>query len=92
MAYNISGFGTVAAGATITVAYHFPNGTGDMGAQFAQGKPEGAVIDGSSDGALVSSNHEIRLTVADGTIHYRFQLQNLTGSDTSFMLCGGGLI
>ena len=90
MSYNVSGWGTVAAGATIPVAYIFGSGQ-DLGAQYAQGKPEGALIDGSSDGALVSFNHQINLTVATGAIVYVFQLTNLTGSDTSFMLTGGGL-
>jgi hypothetical protein len=90
MAYNVSGWGTVSAGATITVGYLFGSGA-DQGAQFAQGKPEGAPQDGSANGALVSFNHQINLTVATGAIVYFFQLQNLTGSDTSFMLCGGGL-
>jgi hypothetical protein len=90
MAYNVSGWGTVLAGATIPVGYLI-NGGQDHGAQFAQGKPEGALIDGSSDGALVSFNHQINLIVETGVIAYIFQLQNMTGSDTSFMLCGGGL-
>lgn len=91
MSYNVSGWGTVAANSTIPVAYIFGNGQ-DLGAQFAQGKPEGARIDGSSDGALVSFNHQINLNVSAGAIVYVFQLQNLTGSDTSFMLTGGGLV
>jgi hypothetical protein len=88
--FNVSGWGTVLANATIPVSFIFNNGQ-DMGAQVAQGKPEGAPLDGSSDGALVSFNSQINLTVATGAIFYTFQLQNLTGSDTSFMLCGGGL-
>jgi len=90
MAYNVSGWGTVAANATISVGYIFGKGD-DHGAQFAQGKPEGAVIDGSSNGSLVSFNHQIDHDVNSGAISYVFQLRNLTDSDTSFMLCGGGL-
>jgi hypothetical protein len=101
MSYNVSGWGTI-AGQTlgqnnkvipsiVTVSYVL-NGGQDFGAQFAQGKPEGARIDGSSDGKLVSFNHEIDLDVASGKITYKFQLQNLTFNDTSFMLSGGGLV
>jgi hypothetical protein len=91
MAYNVSGWGTVSANSTIAVGYRFGDPGNDAGAQFAQGKPEGARIDGSSNGSLVSFNHQINLDVANGGIVYVFQLQNLTDSDTSFMLCGGGL-
>jgi hypothetical protein len=95
MAYNVSGWGTVVANSTMTVSYQFgsawPAPGQDMGAQFGQGKPEGGVSDGSSDGSLVSFNHQINLTVENQGIGYFFQLQNPTGSDTSFMLCGGGL-
>jgi hypothetical protein len=90
MAFNVSGWGTVGAGQTIAVGYIFGSGS-DEGAQVAMGKPEGATLDGSSNGALVSSNQQINLDVASGAISYQFQLQNLTESDTSFMLCGGGL-
>lgn len=102
MSYNISGWGTI-SGQTldndgkvvpsiITVSYWFNGGHEDLGAQFAQGKPEGATIDGSSNGQLVSFNHEIDLDVATGQITYKFQLQNLTFDDTSYMLSGGGLV
>jgi hypothetical protein len=56
------------------------------------GKPEGATLDGSSNGDLVSFNPEIFLDVASGAISYAIQIQNNTGSDTSFMLCGGGFV
>jgi len=101
MAYNISGWGTISGQAVndqgqivpsiIPVSYWINNGQ-DFGAQFAQGEPEGAQIDGSSNGQLVSFNHEIDLDVATGQITYVFQLQNLTGDDTSYMLSGGGLV
>jgi hypothetical protein len=89
MAFNVSGWGTVPAGQTLRFGYIFGNGD-DHGAQFAMGKPEGALQDGSSNGALVSFNAEIDLDVASQGISYNIQIQNLTGSDTSFMLCGGG--
>jgi hypothetical protein len=101
MSYNISGWGTI-GGQTVNdqgqiipsiipVSYWINKGQ-DFGAQFAQGKPEGAKIDGSSNGQLVSFNHEIDLDVATGQITYVFQLQNLTGDETSYMLSGGGLV
>src|ERR1700722_13834648 len=89
MAFNVSGWGTVPAGQTLPFGYIFGNGD-DHGAQFAMGKPEGALQDGSSNGALVSFNAEIDLDVASQAISYNIQIQNLTVSDTSFMLCGGG--
>jgi hypothetical protein len=97
MSYNVSGWGTIAGSipgkppTIIAVGYWINNGQ-DFGAQFAEGKPEGAKIDGSSNGQLVSFNHEIDLDVQSGAISYVFQLQNLTESDTSFMLTGGGLV
>jgi hypothetical protein len=91
VAYNQSGWGTVPPNASIPVTYII-NGGQDFGAQFAQGKPEGALLDGSSDGRLVSYNHEIGLNVDTGLIFYQFQLLNLTDNLQSFMLCGGGLV
>jgi hypothetical protein len=98
MAFNISGFATISgspaspAPPTVFSVWFSFGDPGDEGAQFAQAKPEGALIDGSSDGALLSFNYEIDLTVATGQITYRLDVQNLTGSDTSFALCGGGLV
>jgi hypothetical protein len=90
MAYNISGWGTVGPYQTISVFYYWPGQ--DLGAQFAEGKPEGATIDGSGNGALVSFNHQLALDVETQQITYWFELKNLTGEYQSFMLCGGGLV
>jgi hypothetical protein len=89
MSFNVSGWGTVTANSTMTVVYIFGAGD-DHGAQYAMGKPEGAVLDGSSNGDLVSFNPEIFLDVASGAISYAIQIQNNTSSDTSFALTGGG--
>jgi hypothetical protein len=91
MAYNISGFGTVVANGSYLLSYWINSGQ-DFGAQYAQGKPEGAALDGSADGALISTNHQISLDVGTQAISYVFQILNPTNSDTSFMLCGGGVI
>src|ERR1700736_6205917 len=74
MAFNVSGWGTVRAGQTLPFGYIFGNGD-DHGAQFAMGKPEGALQDGSSTGALVSFNAEIDLDVASQAISYNIQIQ-----------------
>ena len=102
MSYNISGWGTI-SGQTldndgkvvpsiITAAYWFNGGHEDLGAQFAQGKPEGATIDGSSNRQLVSFNHEIDLDVATGQITINSSCRIFTFNDTSYMLSGGGLV
>jgi hypothetical protein len=90
MSYNVEAWGTVEPFETITVGYYWPGE--DKGAQFAQGKPEGATEDGSSNGALVSFNHQIDLDVDTQQISYSFELRNLTGQSQTFMLCGGGLV
>ena len=90
MGFNVSGWGTVPAGKTMPVRFWINNGQ-DFDTQVAMGKPEGAALDGSSNGALVSFDSEIDLDISSGAITYVFQLKNLTESDTSFMLCGGGL-
>jgi len=89
MSFNVSGWGTVPANQTLPVYYIYGKGD-DHGAQYAMGKPEGARLDGSSNGDLVSFNPEILLDVASGAITYAIQIQNNTGSDTSFALTGGG--
>lgn len=89
MSFNVSGWGTVPANQTLPVGYIFNSGD-DHGAQYAMGKPEGALQDGSSNGDLVSFNPEIFLDVASSAISYAIQIQNNTGSDTSFALTGGG--
>jgi hypothetical protein len=91
MSFNVSGWGTVVANQTMGFGYIFGSGD-DHGAQYAMGKPEGAILDGSSNGDLVSFNPEIFLDVASGAISYAIQIKNNTGSDTSFMLCGGGFV
>jgi hypothetical protein len=90
MAYNVSGWGTIAPNATIWVGYVF-NGGQDFGAQFAQAKPEGATIDGTQNGSITSFNHDIFLEVSTQHITYSFLAQNTSPQDLSFMLCGGGL-
>jgi hypothetical protein len=89
MSFNVSGWGTVPANQTLPFVYVYGNGE-DHGAQYAMGKPEGATLDGSSNGDLVSFNPEILLDVASGSISYAIRIQNKTGSDTSFALTGGG--
>ena len=91
MAFNVSGWGTVTANQTMSFGYIFGSGD-DHGAQYAMGKPEGARQDGSSNGDLVSFNPEIFLDVGSGAISYSIQIQNKTGSDTSFALTGGGYV
>ena len=89
MSFNVSGWGTVVADQTMGFGYVYGNGE-DHGAQYAMGKPEGALLDGSSNGDLVSFDPEIFLDVATGAISYAIQIRNNTGSDTSFALTGGG--
>jgi hypothetical protein len=89
MSFYVSGWGTVPANQTFFFGYIF--GSGDNhGAQYAMGVPEGAALDGSSNGDLVSFNPEIFLDVQSGAISYGIEIQNNTGSDTSFALTGGG--
>ena len=90
MGYNVSGWGTIAPNATYWVGYVL-NGGQDFGAQFAQGKPEGAVNDGTQNGSITSYNHDIYLEVATQKITYSFTAQNTSPQYLSFMLCGGGL-
>ena len=90
MGYNISGFGSVIGKMPLIVPYEI-NGGQDLGAQFAQAKPEGATIDGTENGSIISSNHSISLDVATQKITYSFIAQGTTTQELSFMLCGGGL-
>lgn len=90
MAYNVSGFGTIGPNATISVGYII-NGGQDFGAQFAQAKPEGAVIDGTQNGSITSFDHDLFLDVPTQHIVYSFLARNTSAQDLSFMLCGGGL-
>jgi|HubBroStandDraft_4_1064222.scaffolds.fasta_scaffold551254_2 hypothetical protein len=89
MSFYISGFATIAANKTWRYWYKIGNYE-NHGAQYAMGMPEGATLDGSSNGDLVSFNPEIFLDVASGHITYFIQIENKTGSDTSFALTGGG--
>lgn len=89
MSFNVSGWGTVVADQTMGFGYIYGDGE-DHGAQYAMGKPEGALLDGSSNGDLVSFDPEIFLDVGSGAISYAIQIRNNTGSDTSFALTGGG--
>jgi hypothetical protein len=91
MAYNVSGWGTAAPNQTGYWVGYVLNGGQDMGAQFAQAKPEGAVIDGTQNGSFTSYNHNIYLDVETRTIHYSFLIDNTSNQDLGFMLCGGGL-
>lgn len=93
MSYNVSGWGTVAPNQVgYWVGYQWGTPGQDMGAQFAEAKPEGAVIDGTSNGSLTSYNHNIYLDVASQGITYSFSVDNTSDQDLSFMLCGGGLV
>lgn len=92
MSYNASGWGTVAPNQVGYWVGYLINGGQDMGAQFAEAKPEGAVIDGTQNGSLTSYNHNIFLDVQTQGITYSFLVDNTSGQDLSFMLCGGGLI
>jgi hypothetical protein len=91
MSYNVSGWGTIAPNARIWVSYQLSGGQ-DFGAQFAQGKPEGATVDGTENGSITSYNHDIYLEVATQKITYSFWAHNSSAQPLSFMLCGGGLI
>jgi len=82
MAYNVH-WGTIAAGASFPVGYVL-NGGQDFGAQYAQGSPE------NPGGNLVSENHQKILGDDGHTVTYIFQLTNF-GTDTNYMLEGGGL-
>ena len=65
MGYDVSGWRTDAPNQVgYRVGYQFwPPGQA-MGAQFAQAKPEGAVVDGTQNWSLTSYNHNIYLEVA----------------------------
>jgi hypothetical protein len=86
MSYNVSGWGTAAPKAQIGVGYLI-NGGQDLGAQFAQAKPEGATQDGTQNGSFTSYNRDIYLEVATQKITYSFLAQNTSPQDLSFMLC-----
>jgi hypothetical protein len=90
MGDNVSGWGT---GAPNQVGYRvgsqFWTAGQAMGAQFAQAKPKGTVVDRTQNWSLTSYNHNIYLDVASQRIGYSFF--GSTSSDLSVMLCGEGL-
>jgi hypothetical protein len=90
MGYNVSRWRTDAPNQVgYWVGYQFWIPGQAMGAQFAQAKPEGAVVDGTQNWSLTSYNHNIYLDVASQRIGYSFL--GSTSSDLSVMLCGEGL-
>ena len=91
MGYNASRCGTDDPNQVgYRVSYQFWTPGQAMGAQFAQAKPEGAVVDGTQNWSLTSYNHNIHLDVASQRIGYSF-LVGSTFGDLSLMLCGEGL-
>jgi hypothetical protein len=92
MGYNVSGWGTGAPNQVgYRVGYQFWTPGQAMGAQFAQAKPEGAVVDRTQNWSLTSYNHNIYLDVASQRIGYSFLVGSTSGQDLSVMLCGEGL-
>ena len=93
MGFNVSRWRTDAPNQVgYRVGYQFWTPGQAMGAQFAQAKPEGAVVDGTQNWSLTSYNHNIFLDVETQGISYSFSVDNTSDQDLSFMLCGGGLI
>ena len=65
MGYNVSGWGTGAPNQVgYRVDYRFWTPGQAIGAQCAQSKPEGAVVDGTQNWSLTSYNYNIYLDVA----------------------------
>jgi hypothetical protein len=92
MGDNVSGWGTDAPNqVSYRVGYQFWTPGQAMGTQFAQAKPEGAVVDGIQNSSLTSYNHNIYLDVASKRIGYSFLVGSTSGQDLSVMLCGEGL-
>ena len=90
MGYNVSGWGTDAPNEVgYCVGYQFWSPGQAMGAQFAQAKPEGAVVDGTQNWGVTSYNYNIYLDVASQRIGYSFLVGSTSGRDLS--LCGDGL-
>jgi hypothetical protein len=90
MGDNVSGWGTGAPNQVgYRVGYQFWTPGQAMGAQFAQAKPKGAVVDSTQNWSLTSHNQNIYLDVASQRIGYSFL--GSTSSDLSVMLCGEGL-
>jgi hypothetical protein len=88
----VSGWGTDAPNQVgYRVGYQFWTPGQGMGAQFAQAKPEGAVVDGTKNWSLTSYNHNIYLNVASQRTGYSFLVGSTSGQDLSVILCGEGL-
>jgi hypothetical protein len=83
MAYNVSNWGFISAGQTITGLGFYINGGANMGAQFAQALPE-------NPGGLITITNEGSGYGEDGSFWYQFDLTN-QGLDTEYSLNGGGL-
>ena len=91
MGDNVSGWGTGAPNQVgYRVGYQFWTPGQAMGAQFAQAKPKGTVVDRTQNWSLTSYNHNIDLNVASQRTGYSF-LVGSTFGDLSLMLCGEGL-
>ena len=91
MGYDVSEWRTDASNQVrYRVGYQFWTPDQAMGAQFAQAKPEGAVVGGTQNWSLSSYNHNIYLYVASQRTGYSF-LVGSTFGDLSLMLCGEGL-
>jgi hypothetical protein len=91
MGYDVSGWRTDAPNRVgYRVGYQFGPPGQARGAQFAQAKPEGAVVDGTQNWSLTSYNRNIHLDVGSQRIGYSF-LVGSTFGDLSLMLCGEGL-
>jgi hypothetical protein len=85
MGFNVANFGTISANQqNHFVSYQIYNFQ-DNGAQFAEGKPEGATA------ILTGVDQAISVNVATQQTSYSFRLDNSSNQDVSFMLCGGGL-
>jgi hypothetical protein len=91
MGENVSGWGTDAPNQVGYCVYQFWTPGQAMGAQFAQAKPEGAVVDGTQNWSLTGYDHNIYLDVLSQRIGYSFLVGSTSGHDLSVMLCGVGL-
>jgi hypothetical protein len=96
MGYNVSRWRTDAPNQVgYWVGYQFWTPGQAIGAQFAQAKPEGAVVDGTQNWSPTSYNYNIYLEyniyldVASQRIGYSFLVGSTSGRDLS--LCGDGL-
>jgi hypothetical protein len=91
MGYNVSGWRTEAPNQVgYRVDYQFWTPGQAMGAQFAQAKPEGAVVDGTQNWSVTSYNHNIYLDVASQRIGYSFLVGSTSGQDLSLYSDGLG--